>query len=537
MLQRKTILSAFAALLMAFCVPAGAAELPEAFSRPWCTYRTAHFELLTDLPRRQALAKAEALGRFRTLFMALFHQTDGDSPAAGQLSLRQQRPGALGQAEGSPEARTHTGVPVRMLIFRRARHFTEVTGTADFAGITVPSLRAYQLLIGPAQTSPLTDTGRHEYAHYLMRNQTELHYPLWYEEGLASYLSAADLKRNPVPLGYLDPRVRWGKARPSEVSFEEVVEANSVADWLPERLTAFYEKAWLMVHFIRLGHHLDYPDFRPALNRYLAQPESPQPGSARGSPLARKGNFASAFGVTPSGMGELIKDYLRRPRLRIEFVQLPNSEEDAVQAPARRCLDEAEGRLELARSIVHQNPRLAAKALERRPGGEVDAEWLTVQSEALSAVDYERAMAVVEQALEVDPSHAAAMAQLAHLKVQRCPLSSHPDCMRNWAEAATLYRQVRERDPHRYDVAYGLGVAYLHTGRAEQAVDHLRLAYAQMPWAAEANFYLGEAYRMLGDERAAGHLRKAHSWAIDPDWRARAAVALTRLPEGSLEAP
>ena len=510
MLQRETILSALAALLMAFCVPAGAAELPDAFSRPWCAYRTAHFELLTDLPRRRALAEAKALGRFRTLFMALF-----------------------------PQARTHTGVPVRILVFRRTRHFTQVTGTAAFAGITVPSLRAYQLLIGPAQTSPLTHTGRHEYAHYLMRNQTDLHYPLWYEEGLASYLSAADLKRNPVPLGYLEPHLRRGKALSSEVSFEEVVQADSVADWPPERLTAFYEKAWLLVHFIRLGHlsdhPADYPDFRPALVRYLAQPESLQPGSARGSPLAGKGDFASAFALTPSGMGELVKDYLRRPRLRIEFAQLPNSEEEATQVPARRCLDEAESRLELARSIVHQNPQLAAKALERHPGGEVDAEWLTVQSEALSAVDYERAMAVVEGALELDPSHAAAMAQLAHLKVQRCALSSHPDCMRSWAEAATLYRQAWERDPHRYDVAYGLGVAYLHTGRAAQALDHLRLAYQQMPWAAEANFYLGEAYRMLGDERAVGHLRKAHSWAVDSTWRARAAAALTRLHEPSFE--
>ena len=523
MLQRRTILSAFAVLLIAFCVPVGAADLPEAFSRPWCTYRTAQFELLTDLPRRRALAEAKALGRFRKLFMALF-----------------------------PEARKHTGVPVRLLVFRRTRHFTQVTGTGAFAGITVPSLRAYQLLIGPDHTNSLTHTGRHEYAHYLMRNQTEPHYPLWYEEGLASYLSAADLKRNPVPLGYLEPHVRRGKPLSPDVSFEEVVQVDSVADWPPERLTAFYEKAWLMVHFIRLGHHLDYPDLRPALTRYLAEPESPQLGSARGLPLAGsspqlgsarglplavKSNFASAFALTPSGMGELIKDYVRRPHLRIELVQLPNDEKEAVQAPAQRCLDEAESRLELARSIVHQNPQLAAKALGRHPDGDADAEWLTVQSQALSAVDYERAMAVIEQALELDPSHAAAMAQLAHLKVQRCPLSSHPDCMRSWADAATLYRQVRERAPHRYDVAYGLGVAYLHTGRAEQALDHLSLAHEQMPWAAEANFYLGEAYRMLGDERAAGHLRKAHSWAIDADWRARAAVALTRLPEGSLEAP
>ena len=492
MLQRETILSAFAALLMAFCIPAGAAELADAFSRPWCAYRTAHFELLTDLPRRRALAKAEAMGRFRTLFMALF-----------------------------PEARKLTGVPVRMLVFRRARHFTEVTGASKFAGITVPSLRAYQLLIGPARTSPLTDTGRHEYAHYLLRNQTKPHYPLWYEEGLASYLSTADLKRNPVPLGRLEAHVRRGKALSSAMSFEEVVQANSVADWPPERLTAFYEKAWLLVHFIRLGHHLDYPDFRPALVRYLEQPERA---------------FTTAFALPPSGMGELVKDYLRRPRHRIEFVQLPNSEEAAVQAPVRRrCLDEAEGRLELARSIVNQNPRLAAKALERHPGGKMDAEWLTVQSEALASVDYERAMATVEGALELDPSHAAAMAQLARLKAQRCPLSSDPACMRNWAQAATLYRQAWERDPHRYDVAYGLGVAYLHTGRAEQALDHLRLAYEQMPWAAEVNFYLGEAYRRLGDERAAGHLRKARSWARDPAWRARAAVALTRLREASFE--
>ena len=491
MLQRETILSAFAALLMAFCAPLRAAELPDAFARPWCAYRTAHFELLTDLPRRRAMAEAKALGRFRTLFMALF-----------------------------PDARTHTGVPVRMLFFRRARDFTEVTGTAKFAGITVPSLRAYQLLIGPAQTSPLTDAGRHEYAHYLLRNQTKPNYPLWYEEGLASYLSAADLKRNPVPLGQLEPYVRRGKALSPAVSFEEMAQADSVADWPPQRLAAFYRKAWLTVHFLRLGHHLDYPDFRPALARYLAQPER---------------SFVTAFARTPAAMGELVSDYLRRPRQGIEFVQLPNSGEEPALAPARRCLGEAEARLALARGIVHQNPQLAARALARHPDGGADAEWLTAESEAWSAFDHERAMAAVEAALELDPSHAAAVAQLAHLKAQRCSFSSRPACMRKWAEATILYLQAWERDPHRFDVAYGLGVAYLHTGRAEQALDHLRLAHEQMPWAVQANFYLGEAYRRLGDERAAGHLRKACGWAVDPAWRARAAVALTRLHEASFE--
>ncbi len=520
MLQRQTILSAFAALLAAFCVPASAAELPDAFSRPWCAHRTAHFELLTDLPRRRALAEAQALGRFRTLFMALFHQSDAGSPTAGRLLPGLERIGASGRADGSPEAGRPVGVPVRMVIFRRARHFAQATGSAKFAGIAVPSLKAYQLLIGPAQTSPLTDTGRHEYAHYLMRNQMQPHYPLWYEEGLASYLSTANLKRNPVPLGHLEADLRQGRPLSPAVSFEEAVQARSVADWPPERLAAFYEKAWLLVHFIRLGHHLGYPDFRPALARYLAQPQR---------------SFVTAFARSPSAMGELVKDYLRHPHGRMEFVQLPNGESAAVRPPDWRCLGQAEARLELARSIVQQNPRLAARALARHPSGEADAEWLTAQSEALSAFDYERALAVAERAQELDPSHAAAMAQLAHLRAQRCALSSHPACMRNWAEAATLYRQAWERDPHRIDVAYGLGVAYLHTGRAEQALGHLRMAYEQVPWAAEANFYLGEAYRRLGDGRAAGYLRKAGSWAVDPVWRARAAVALTRLHEASFE--
>ena len=473
---------------MASCLSAGAADLPDAFSRPWCAYRTAHFEVLTDLPRRRALAEIRALGRFRTMFMALF-----------------------------PDARSHSGLPVRMLVFRRAQHFNQVTGASTFAGIAVPSLRTYHLLVGPARSSTVADTGRHEYAHYLMRNQAELHYPLWYEEGLANYLSAANLKVNPVTLGHLERVVQRGKGLSSAVSFDEAVQANSVADWQAERLIAFYEKAWLLVHFIRLGHHLGYPDFRPALMRYLKQPEQ---------------GFAAAFGLTPSGMGELIKDYLRQPRRRMEFAHLPDSSNDAVRTPVQqRCLDAAEGRLEVARSIVHLNPPLAARALETDPGSEPDADWLTVQSEALSAFDHERAMAAVEAALKLAPGHAGATAQLAHLKTQRCLLSSNPACMRNWAEAAMLYRQVLDRDPHRYDVAYGLGVAYLHTGRAEQALDPLRLAYERMPWAAEANFFLGEAYRRLGHQRAAGHLRKARSWTMDPAWRARAAAALTQLDD------
>ena len=80
------------------------------------------------------------------------------------------------------------------------------------------------------------------------------------------------------------------------------------------------------------------------------------------------------------------------------------------------------------------------------------------------------------------------------------------------------------------DAAYGLGVVYLHTGRAGDAVNYLRVAWRRAPWAARVNYHLGEAYRLVGDvARARVHLTKALHWAPDAAARDRAALALGLL--------
>ena len=476
-------------LLLGFGPLASAADLPPSFTRPWCAYQTERFRLVTDLPRFRAIAKIKGLERFRQLFLELF-----------------------------PDAQGRAGLPLRMLVVRRTKDFAQLLGGSTYTGITVPSLRFYQLLIGPDPNPVFSDTGMHEYAHYLLRNQTAWNYPLWYEEGLASYLGMAQLHGPRAVLGRLGAVPAVARERNSklvhqeEVTYEEVVGATSLVGWPSAKLAAFYKKSWLLVHFIRLGHRLGYPDLRGRLADYLAQP---------------RWDFTAAFRLPPTAVGELLRSYSGRRSHPRETVSLPKTEDAVVE---RRCLSAAESRLELALSIAGLNPTLAVAALSSLEGP-ASADRLTALSEALARIDPKQAAAVVAEALELKPDHPGAAIQQANLKIRRCVLSSSPACLSRWAEAAELYRRAWMGHSERFDAAYGLGVAYLHTGRAEQALRHLRLAWEKMPAVAQTNFYLGEAYRILGDQRAVEHLRKARNWALQPAWRNRAEAALARLEE------
>ena len=486
-IQLAAIPIAISAMMLAFPPhPLAAAEipdepLPKSFNDEWCAYRTAHFELRTDLGHRQALRTIGGLNRFRRLFLALF-----------------------------PDASGNASLPVTMLVFRRVRDFAEATGATRYAGVTLPSMREYRLLAARGQLGAPTENVWHEYAHYLLRTRTGHNYPLWYEEGLATYLGAADLNRDRVRLGKLPHRPLQRAAHDDSVSFQAVIGATSVTGLDSAELLSFYGKAWLLTHFIRHGHEAGYPDWRPALARYVS-------GAER--------DFDAAFGQSPTQAGELLKQYLDRRRLPGATLDLPRAE---TPSPTRRCLSAAERDYELALSITPLNRPVAIRALEAMAH---DALRLTALARAVWDDD-ERARNLVDRALALAPADPEANVLFAHLLVRGCEFSSASECIGRWARAAERYRRVLEGNPERYDAAYGLGVAYLHTGRAANAMAHLRLAYDKMPWDASVNFYLGEGYRLAGDPRATVHLRNARNWAADADWRRRAEFALQRLRDG-----
>ena len=484
-LAAKSAARALAVLLM-WPLPAVAeatpAALPGSFSEQWCAYHTEHFELFTDLPHKRALRTIDGLNRFRQMFLRLFPAAPGDAT-----------------------------LPLTMLVFARERDFTELTGTSRYAGVTLPSMHQYRLLAARGQRGAPTENAWHEYAHYLLRNRADRSYPLWYEEGLASYLGAADLHRNPVRLGKLPHRQMAAIANDQSVTFEATVEATSVLDLTDNTLVTFYGKAWLLTHFIRLGHQSGFADLRPALARYL---------NSTGR------NFKSAFGLSPDAIAALLTEYLQQRRKPIETLRLPAV---AFPVPERICLTPPERDYQLAVSIIPINRDVAIRVLEKL---EPTAKRLTALSQAVWS-DRDRARSLVDQALTLAPEDADANVQRAHLLVHGCSFASDAACIGNWAQAVTLYRAVLERNPRRFDAAYGLGVAYLHTGRAVQAMEYLRVAYEKLPWHVSINFYLGEGYRIAGDRRAGAHLNNARNWTRDEAWRQRAEFALQRLHDES----
>ena len=454
--------------------------LPKSFTREWCAYPTEHFDLFTDLPHKRALRTINGLVRFRQMFLALFPEPHGEAT-----------------------------LPLTMLVFQREREFSALTGTSRYAGVTLPSMHEYRVLAALGQRSAPTVNTWHEYAHYLLRNRADRSYPLWYEEGLASYLGAARLDGDPVRLGNVPRRQMAAIARNESVTFEAAIAATSVLDLTDAQLHSFYAKAWLLTHFIRHGHQSGYPDLRPALARYLDNPVR---------------DFESAFGQPPGTIRALLVEYLSRRPLPGETLSLPKTRPQARQ---RACLGPSERDHMLGSSIIPINRPVAVRALEPL---EPTARHLTALAQAVWD-NHPRAMALVNQALAQDPANSEANVHLARLLVRGCAFSSSTECIGNWARAVDIYRAALERDPGRYDAAYGLGVAYLHTGRAPEAMQYLRLVYEKMPWSIPINFYLGEGYRIAGDPRAAAHLQNARNWTLDEAWRARAEFALRRLKD------
>ena len=454
--------------------------LPKSFNTQWCAYHSTHFELFTDLPHKQALRTINGLNRFRRMFLGLFPETPGSA---------------------SP--------PPTMLVFRREQDFAELTGTSRYAGVTLPSMRGYRLLSAQGQRRAPVDNAWHEYAHYLLRNRTDRNYPLWYEEGLANYLGAADLHRHPVRLGKLPYRRMLAMAKDYPLTFKATVEATSVLGLTGSELTTFYRNAWLLTHFIRLGHQFGFTDMRPALTRYLNSAER---------------DFESAFGQSPAAMGALLAKYLRQRPLPTETLSVPETE---TLAPTRVCLTPPERDYELAVSIIPMNRHLAIRVLENMAP---TVKQLTALSRAVWG-DRDRAATLVNKALALAPTDPNANIQQAHLLVRDCAFSSQAACITKWAQAVQLYGDALQRNPTRFDAAYGLGVAYLHTGRAPQAMEYLRLAYEKRPWDVHINFYLGEGYRIAGDRRAVAHLQNARNWAKDEVWQRRAEFSLQRLKD------
>ncbi|MEJ2088219.1 MAG: hypothetical protein P8Y69_07060, partial [Gammaproteobacteria bacterium] len=210
----------------------------------WCVSTSDRFQLISDLDQDAQRQLLELLTRF--------------DPVA--------EPFLPGDAVARP-------APLKLVVFSHRADFQSLTGKRKFAGFMQPSLETARLLIGPLR-GDLTETTLHEYAHYRLRNRLDISLPTWFDEGLASLLGTVDLTDadavvGRLPTSRMENLVRQELGSGPSAGFDAALTATSVARWSVEKINAFYDWSWLLVHYLYLGQAGDPLEQSRTLTSYL----------------------------------------------------------------------------------------------------------------------------------------------------------------------------------------------------------------------------------------------------------------------------
>ncbi len=456
----------------------------DAFDRTWCELDAGDFRLITDRSRSDAEDLARHLHTFR--------------PVAEEY------------LPGAPNAHNP---PLTVLVFGHLGDYRRVMHAGEMVGFMQPSLTENLMVVGPNPTAhseyePLF----HEYVHYLLRTRTDVNIPAWFDEGLASMLSLARIAPGRVIVGEAPEDVLERSIRNSGLSLDDVLSAEDVWDWSRERRLGFYAWSWVLVHRLMLAQQAGRTDFRPALRAVLDE---------------RQPSLPAAVHLSSAALERRLLRYLQH-RLPTVVQESPG---DGGPEGSYHCLAEPESVRRISMAIVQHNPKEAVRHLRTAVAQHPDRSdlWIALSVAQESAGNRDATLVAARRAVALAADDVSAAVQLASALSMGCIFTISEECRARWQEAVPLLRRSLARDPTRQDAIFVLGLAYLYSGRAGDALNYLRIAHQRQPWAPHVNFYLGEAYRLIGDSRAREHLARAKRWSPTELWRKLADAGLEQL--------
>ena len=490
--------------------------------RDWCVASTIHFDLVSDLPREEALALLGALDQFR-LATAPLLPGHSDVPAT----------------------------PLKLLVFARARDFDTTFNSTTMAGFARPSLDQSLLVSRPDRDrGHLLRNVYHEYTHYLIRSRAFLNLPIWYEEGLASYLSTLVVEPDGttvvgrVPYDY----IRRALLDPG-ISVIHILGQRFRLGVGSHQVSNTYGVAWALVRFL---HHAKAPDGSRYASRLGAMLEMIDGGADSVDAME------ATMGLSPASLKRRLQKYFETDQLPVFRFRADTADRIAFRY---HCLEPAEARHELAMAAAFHHPQFAVSLFSETIESAPDHTGALVGLSRL--MDGERAVELAERAHRIDPDDGRAKIRLAEMRLRGCqtdlttgrsrgdgtrkgdamprdgrprPANGHAvtaSCAQKISDAIALYREALEMPGHAGAAAYGLGVVSLMVGRSDDALTYLRAAYARASWSPQISFFLGEAYRRSGNLlRARQYFTKSAHWHPEQSWRDRSDLVLASITQG-----
>ena len=476
-------------LLVIFAIGCGSAS-----ANDWYEYQSENFTVYSDVPEPRVNELMRDLERFR------------------RTAIR-----FTGQEE-TPENKK-----LRVFHFRDSREFGKFTGDRKIAGLYRETWEG-PLIFSRDGDHGISGSGLifHEYVHHLMRERSGITYPRWYSEGFAELLASAELRKKTVFVGGL-PEWRlsaWAEDEP--LGIEQLLSPPPLASQNDEGDSRYwnnyYASAWLLTHYLQLGHNAGHPDFRAATSSYLkavAAGENPH--------KVFEEHFGKTIQEMERGMRAYMRDDIHRHKLDIP--------EYAYSIP-RRKLNENE-RLNLLANAAMDfgKPQLAMKYLEQsHQQGLGWHENLT----AMAVIEAQRKNYTLGEEVAKDIgehgqlSHltAANLANFYLLRLQALTLTRKWDD--DFYEAALKYGKNAVQMGPDYLPAYrALWTTYQLKGKSEEAIQVMLAAYHQDPNHLNLNATIGFYLAHLGkDALAREYLERVVAWSHSEDLRARAEAML-----------
>lgn len=418
-------------------------------------------------------------------------------------------------------------VPTYVFAFGNSSHFRSFVpgGNRNVAGYFHDTYRANYLVTDQTKGLDAMYVTFHEYTHFLVRNQTSLVYPTWFDEGFAEYMGATRIEEDRVIVGGILAE-RW--ALDGWMPMREVLTTESTADWPHIKQNLFYRQAWALVHYL-MTQQLQDGSFPRRMTEYLNLCEAGEPADDA---------FAKSFEIPIRELDRRIQGYLKNRNVRARVIPRSALESDtlaAVHAMPQETVASELGSLALTLQELDTAEALYRAALERDPH----------HSRALAGLGdvYKFRDKRVEaepyflRAIEENPNEALNhldYAEYLQENARREPIDSEAR-LDLYTKAREHYVKAWKLAPEAPEVYVMYGTTFLEVGDdPKRALELMEASQALLPGDLELRLLLAKAYADQGRSADARPLLESVvAWSHDESRAAHAKKLLSDIPNNA----
>lgn len=460
----------------------------------WIEVASPHFTLVSQISEERTRELAEELERFRRVVLFVTRAGRGELP-----------------------------VPTRVIVFDRPWEWEQIGEDREAPAAIRFSPRASTILVLAHQRNVDKELVQRGYVHVLLRNQSRIRYPLWYEVGMAEVLAATTEFRGEIVIGQRPARI-WPELLSDTMSVRRVIDPRRMEDWDQRERERFDVEAWALTHYLLLGDEYDDDSLAQRLADCLAAQES----GTRPVPA-----FEAAFHVSLSTLALRARRYHARPQL--PRATLPASQFEGNDDVRVRALPTSEVGLVLGDAQIQGGERDGARATLGRAIA-LDPGSARAHARLASVLAMQKrfaeAAAAAERALALAPDDPVVQLDAADVLLMRAEARSDPAARAEDIQSAREhFARARALDPAVAEPYLGEGYAALMIGDDPlSAVASLQTAHRILPADLSIRLMLAEAYLAASrDDEAEAEARAVLAWSRAGGWTERLARDLLAL--------